>query len=133
MALWRVLVYTSGSALKYNGKARLIFQPCFSLFSIVIHELVSIPLILPQRFLCFLNVPSLIASVENNNFSQPSVSAHSFLAISNLECISAMLTAKFSLYSKSRFSSCFLLKSMHSIVWNHAKRVWNLQLVAVWN
>ena len=59
--------------------------------SIVIIELVSILLILPQRFLCFLKVSSFIASVEKRSFSQLSVSAHSLRAISNFECISARL------------------------------------------
>ena len=72
-------------------KSKVDFQPCFILFSIVIIELVSILLILPQRFLYFLKVSSFIASVEKRSFSQLSVSAHSLRAISNFECISARL------------------------------------------
>jgi hypothetical protein len=45
-----------------------------------------------------------------------------------------MLTANSSLYSKSRFLLAITnAQSMRSIVCNHAKRVWNLQPVAVWN
>lgn len=57
----------------------------------VIHEEVNILLILPHKFLCFLNVFSSIFPDENISFNQLSVSIHSFLAISNFESISARL------------------------------------------
>ena len=64
---------------------------CFSLFSIVIHDAVSILLILPQRLRCDLNVASSIAPDAKISFSQLSASAHSLRAISSFECISARL------------------------------------------
>ena len=66
-------------------------QPCFNLFSIVMHDAVRSLLILPQRFRCNLKVSSSIAPDAKISLSQDSVSAHSFLAISSFECISARL------------------------------------------
>ena len=54
-------------------------------------DAVSIRLILPQRLRWDLNVSSSITPEAKMSSSQDSVSAHSFLAISNLECISARL------------------------------------------
>ena len=72
-------------------KSKVVFQPCFNLFSIVMHDAVSILLILPQRLRCDLNVCSSITPDAKISFSQLSVSAHSFLAISSFECMSARL------------------------------------------
>ena len=63
----------------------------FSFFSIVIQDEVSILFILPQRLRSDLKVCSSIAPDAKISLSQDSVSAHSFLAISSLECISARL------------------------------------------
>lgn len=52
---------------------------------------ISRRLMRPQRFLCFLKVSSSKALMLNNKRNQPSVSLHSFNAISNFESISAML------------------------------------------
>jgi hypothetical protein len=67
------------------------FQPCFILFSIVIHEDVNIRRILPQRLRYFLKVSSSMLLEEKINLSQLSVSIHSLRAISNFESISARL------------------------------------------
>ena len=61
-------------------KSKAVFQPCFNLFSIVMHDAVSILLILPQRFRWDLNVSSSITKDAKISLSQLSVSAHSLRA-----------------------------------------------------
>ena len=67
------------------------FQPCFNLFSRVIHDEVNILRILPHKFLWFLKVASSMVPDEKINLSQLSVSMHSLRAISNLDSMSARL------------------------------------------
>ena len=87
----RVLVLIQVGVVVFVKRKAGHYQPCLSLFSMVIHDAVSILLILPHKLRYDLNVGSSIAPDARMSLSQLSVSAHSFRAISNLECISARL------------------------------------------
>ena len=90
-AVWHLFICTKIRISKKWVK-RLFENYLLSIFfSIVIHDEVSILCILPQRLRYVLKVASSITFVLKSNLSQLSVSAHSFLAILNLESISARL------------------------------------------